>query len=122
MKKLKFLSIWIGICGLLLGIPLVVSLLFSGSNLVTSKLPIEMIAYNSLTEQESSLIVASPKDSSVKKVRVTDDIKSLIDSNYDKNIVYSVTFNHTKTDSSGDLVVFVDLDKETVVGKGFSDQ
>ena len=97
-----------------------VSITLSGCNIFESKLPIEMIAYNSLTDEESGLIMVSPKDSTVKKVKVTDDIESLIDSNYEKNKVYSVTFNHTKTDSSGNLMVFVDLDKKTVVGKGFS--
>ncbi|MCM3439770.1 hypothetical protein ACUIJN_12260 [Metabacillus halosaccharovorans] len=79
--------------------------------------PIEMVAFNSLTDQEQDLIPVSPKDSIVKKVAVSGDIESFIDDNYQKDEVYSVSFNHSQT-SSGSLVVFVDLDKKTVVGKG----
>jgi hypothetical protein len=61
----------------------------------------------------------SPKDLIVKKVTVNGDVESLIGPNYNKDKVYSVSFNHSATDSSGNLVVFVDLDKKTVVGKGF---
>ena len=84
------------------------------------EMPIEMVAFNSLTDEESALIPVSPKDSIVKKVPVNDDIKTSIDENYGKDQVYSVTFNNTETDSSGKLVVFVDLDKKTVLGKGFT--
>lgn len=72
-------------------------------------LPIEMVAFNSLTEEEKDLILVSPKDSTVEKVVVNDDIERFIESNNDKDNLYSVTFNHTKTDSSGNIVVFVDL-------------
>ncbi len=79
-----------------------------------------MVAFNSLTNEEKDLIPVSPKDSIVKKVAVNDDIESLIDNDYDKDHVYSVTFNNTETDSSGKLVVFVNLDKKIVVGKGIT--
>lgn len=93
-----------------------------GCNLIQPKdnLPIELIAFNSLTDEEKDLIPASPKDSIVEKVTVNDENKSFIDKNYDKDKVYAVTFNNTETNSSGKLTVFVDLDKETVVGKGFT--
>ena len=83
-------------------------------------LPIEMVAFNSLTEEEKDLILVSPKDSTVEKVVVNDDIEPFIESNYDKDKLYSVTFNHTETESSGNIVVFVDLDKKAIVGKAFS--
>ncbi|MGE8077443.1 hypothetical protein [Peribacillus loiseleuriae] len=90
-------------------------------NLIPSKnnLSIEMIAFNGLTDEEQDLIPVSPKDSSVEKITVNNENISLIDKDYDKDQVYSVTFNNTETDSSGKLTVFVDLDKEAVVGKGF---
>jgi hypothetical protein len=79
--------------------------------------PIEMVAFGALSDEESELIVASPKDSNVKKVSVNDEIKSVIDKNYNKEEVYAVTFNHTETISSGNLIVFIAMDKKTVVGK-----
>lgn len=93
-----------------------------GCNLIkpNENLPIEMIAFNSLTDEEQDLIPVSPKDSIVEKITVSDENKSYIDNDYDKDQVYSVTFNNTETDSSGKLTVFVDLDKEAVVGKGFT--
>lgn len=81
--------------------------------------PMEMVAFGSLKNKEKRLIPASPKDSIVKKVSVDGDIKSKIDVNYVKEEVYSVTFNHTLTDTSGNLVVYIALDKKTVVGKNF---
>lgn len=79
--------------------------------------PIEMVAYGALSDEESKLIPVSPKDSTVNKVTVNDEIKAVINKNYNKEEVYSVTFNHTETNSSGNLIVFIDLDKKTVVGK-----
>ncbi|WP_299094719.1 hypothetical protein [uncultured Metabacillus sp.] len=111
MKRLEFVPMTI-----LLFITLM------GCNLVPSenKLSIEMIAFNSLTDEEQDLVPVSPKDSIVEKISVNNENKSLIDKGYDKDQVYSVTFNNTQTDSSGTLIVFVDLDKKTVVGKGFT--
>lgn len=113
MNKLAFISIL-----------LLFAITLTGCNLFDSKkdLPIEMIAFNSLTDEEKHLIPVSPKDSIVEKVTVDGEIEALIDSNYDEEEVYSVTFNHTETDSSGNLVVFIDLDKKTVVGKDFNDK
>ena len=79
--------------------------------------PIELVAFGALSDEESELITASPKDSNVKIVSMNDEIKSVIDKNYDKEEVYSVTFNHTETITSGNLIVFIALDKKTVVGK-----
>ncbi|MGE8206992.1 hypothetical protein ACQKP0_21010 [Heyndrickxia sp. NPDC080065] len=111
MKKLVFIPILIFLFVTLMGCDLIPS---------KDKLSIEMIAFNSLTDKEKELIPVSPKDSIIEKITVKDEIKSFIDKDYDKDQVYSVTFNNTETDSSGKLTVFVDLDKETVVGKGFT--
>lgn len=98
-----------------ISILLLLIITLTGCNLFDSKndLPIEMVAFNSLTNAEKDLIPVSPKDSVVKKVSVIDN-KPLIGE------VYAVTFNNTETDSSGKLTVFIDLDKKTVVGKGFT--
>ncbi|MBS4224200.1 hypothetical protein [Lederbergia citrea] len=111
MNKLAFIPIL-----------LLLTITLTGCNLFDSKkeLPIEMIAFNSLTDEERDLIPVSPKDSIVEKITINNENKSLIDKGYDKDQVYSVTFNNIETDSSGKLTVFVDLDKETVVGKGFT--
>jgi hypothetical protein len=100
------------------------SITLTGCNFFESKsnIPIEMIAFNSLTDEEKDLIPVSPKDSIVKKVPVIGEIQSMIDKDYNNDKVYSVTFNNTETDSSGKLVVFVDLDKKSVVGKGFTNK
>ncbi|MGG3450500.1 hypothetical protein ABER98_11545 [Domibacillus aminovorans] len=116
MKKLVFISMLI-----------LLSITLAGWNLFASKndlpdLPIEMVAFNSLTDEEQDLIPVSPKDSNVEKLTVNDDIKPLIENSYIKEKVYSVTFNNSATDSSGNLVVFVDLNKKTVIGKGFSEK
>ena len=81
-------------------------------------LPIQLVASNSLTNKEESLIIASPKDSKVEKVAVDDKVEAMINKDYSKRKVYKVTFNHTATESRGNLMVFVDTDKKTVVGKG----
>lgn len=93
-----------------------------GCNKISSenKLSIEMLAFGSLTDEEQDLIPVSPKDSIVEKITVNNENRSLIDKGYDKDQVYTVTFTNTETDTSGKLTVFVDLDKETVVGKGFT--
>ncbi len=88
--------------------------------LQSSGVSMEMITYNSLTNEEKDLILVSPKDSSVEKVAVSQEIVSMIDEEYEKVEVYRVIFNNTDSNNSGKLVVFVDLDGETVVGKGFT--
>lgn len=77
-----------------------------------------MIAYNSLSDKEQELIPTSPKDSSVTREEVSTKIKSHIHSTYEQEQVYSVVFNDTETTTSGNLIVYVDLDKKIVVGKG----
>ena len=108
MKKFVFIPILI-----LLAITLI------GFNVFDSKqeVPIELVAFESLTNKEKELIPVSPKDSIVKKVTVNAEIKSKIDKNYDKEEVYAVTFRHSEAGSSGNLEVYIALDKKTVVGK-----
>lgn len=108
MKKLVYISIL-----LLLTLTVTGCQLFDNTN----ELSIEMVAFNSLTSEEKRLIPVSPKDSIVNKITVNDEIKPFLDKDYDKDEVYSITFNNTGTDSSGKLTVFIDLDRKTVVGK-----
>lgn len=108
MNKFVFIPILI-----LLAITLI------GFNVLDSKqdVPIELIAFASLTNKEKELIPVSPKDSYVKKVTVSAEIKSKIDNSYDEEEVYVVTFRHSETDTSGNLEVYIALDKKTVIGK-----
>ncbi|HZH59016.1 MAG TPA: hypothetical protein VEY70_05505 [Metabacillus sp.] len=112
MKKLMFYP-------LLMILTLV---LISCDAFTKQELSIEMVAFNSLTDEERKLIPVSPKDSTVEKVTVNDEIGSFISSDYDKDQVYSITFNNTESDSSGNLTVLIDLDKVTIVGKGFKNK
>lgn len=98
-------------------------LLIGCSSMAAEKeLPIEMIVFNSLSDTEQELIPLSPKDSLVTKQAITTEIQPKIDSNYDEEEVYSVVFNDTATTTTGNLIVFIDLDKKRVVGKGFQEQ
>lgn len=110
MKKFSFIPI------LLL---LVITII--GFNLLDSnkEVPMELVALESLTNKEKLLIPASPKDSIIKKVKVKKEIKTKLDKKYDKEEIYQVMFRNTQTESSGNLVVYIALDKKTVVGKGF---
>lgn len=85
------------------------------------ELPIELLAFNSLSDEEQELIPTSPKDSVVAKQAVSTENKSNIDSSYDEEEVYSVVFNNSATNTTGNLIVFIDLDKKNVVGKGFQE-
>ncbi|MED4456328.1 hypothetical protein [Metabacillus fastidiosus] len=111
LEKLRFMLLFIIL-------PLTLAGLFYSKN----DLPLEMVAFESLTDEEANLILVSPKDSIVEKVTVNNHIASLINKNYTKNKIYSVTFNGTETDSAGNLVVYVDLDRTDVVGKGFNEK
>ncbi|OMC72520.1 hypothetical protein BK126_06375 [Paenibacillus sp. FSL H7-0326] len=111
MKKLIFIPVLLLILS---------SLAACDLNSTHEQTPLEMVAFSSLTHEEQALIPASPKDSSVEKVRVNEENESYMNRNVDHDQVYAVIFNHTGTNTSGDLVVYVDLDKETVVGKGFT--
>ncbi|SHN18765.1 hypothetical protein [Gracilibacillus kekensis] len=118
MNKLikVLLVVTIGVCSIFILIGIVS---FSSISKTENQLPIEMIAFNSLSDEESDLIPASPKDSIVKNIPVNNEIKKSISKTYNKDKVYSVTFNHTETDTTGNLVIFVGLDKKTVVGSKY---
>lgn len=83
-----------------------------------NEVPIEMVAFGSLTEEEQQLIPVSPKDSTVQKVQVTKEIEPFIEKDYGQDELYIVTFHYKETDSE-ELSVFVGADKKTVIGKGF---
>ncbi|MRH43475.1 hypothetical protein GH741_12380 [Aquibacillus halophilus] len=82
--------------------------------------PIEMVAYNGLTKSEQDRVPVSPNDSSVNKVTVDTKLARKIGIAWKGKEVYSVKFNHTATSTSGNLIVYLDLDKKTIVGKGTS--
>ncbi|RDW15790.1 hypothetical protein CWR48_18850 [Oceanobacillus arenosus] len=121
MKKTIKLLIF-GILGVLLIFMVIGIVSLYSTSKSENQMPIEMVAFSSLTDEESALIPVSPKDSIVKQVPVNNDIKASIDKNYAKDKVYSVTFNNTETDTTGNLVVFVGLDKKTVLGKWFTSE
>ncbi|GKV55380.1 hypothetical protein NCCP2222_13270 [Sporosarcina sp. NCCP-2222] len=85
---------------------------------VKNEVPIEMVAFGSLTDEEQKLFPASPKDSTIRKVSVTEEIEPFLEKDYEQDEVYMVTFHNTETDL-GELSVFVGADKKTVIGKGF---
>src|SRR5690554_3582392 len=87
-----------------------------------NQLPIEMVAFNSLNDQEAALIPVSPKDSSVERISVDEEFIASLDQNDELDEAYSVTFHHTATNSTGNLVVYVGLDQKTVIGKGFTEE
>jgi hypothetical protein len=110
LKKFKFILI------LLLLVITIIGFNVFDSN---KEVPMELIALESLTNKEKLLIPASPKDSIVKRVKVNKDIKTKLNKKYDKEEIYQVIFRNTETDSSGNLVVYIALNKKTVVGKGY---
>ncbi|MED1862366.1 hypothetical protein P4V41_02670 [Fictibacillus nanhaiensis] len=94
--------------------------LITGCNLFKNdKLPIEMIAFNYLTNEEQKKIPVSPKDSVVKEITVSEELGQKLDKKLIGKTIYTVTFNHTEDDSSGKLVVYIAKDKKTVIGKGY---
>lgn len=102
---------------------ILLSVLLAACSPITAEetLPIEMIAFNSLSDKEQELIPTSPKDSTVTKETISAEIKSKITPTYDEKEVYSVVFNDTAINASGNIIVFVNLDKKTVIGKGFQE-
>ncbi|MCJ1907688.1 hypothetical protein [Planococcus ruber] len=92
------------------------------SGLEPPEQPILLVAYNDLTDEEESLIQLTPKDSEVEITVVDEAIKKVIDSGYTKKLLYKVTFRHTETQSAGNLVLYVDMNKEAVVGRGFDEK
>ncbi|GAA0356712.1 hypothetical protein [Bacillus horti] len=105
------------ISGILLIITLVI---FVSGCFEKAEVQIEMQAYIGLTDAERALIPVSPGDSIVAKIIVTEELTSIIGEQYVGEDVYSVTFNQTATDANGDIIVYMALDKRTVLGKGYS--
>lgn len=66
-----------------------------------------------------TLFLISAKDATVEQVPFSDEIRSLIEKTYDSNQVYAVTFNINSTYPSGNLIIYVALDKERVVDKDY---
>src|SRR5690606_35220296 len=103
---------------------LLISILFTTgcSASMNKQLSPEMVAFNSLTLEERELIMVSPKDSVLKEEKVNSVISSLIDKNYKRDIVYSVTFDTEDSDKPGKLIVFLSENKKTSLGKLFIGQ
>ncbi|WP_251041112.1 hypothetical protein [Bacillus sp. ISL-45] len=98
---------------------IILAIMVIGLDVFNSKqeVPIELVAFESLTNKEKERIPVSPKDSYVKKVTVNAEIKSEIDKNYDEKEVYAVTFRHSGADSSGNLEVYIGLEKRLLLGR-----
>lgn len=103
-----------------IGILITVCLYIAGCDLVgtSNELPLEMVAYNSLTREEQKRIPVSPKDSSVQVLSVDEKIKSYLPNSYKDDKVHAVMFNGTQGDQDGNFTVFLSKDQETVIGKG----
>ncbi|MGR3764077.1 hypothetical protein [Rossellomorea sp. NS-SX7] len=94
--------------------------ILTGCNLFKNEqLPIELIAFNSLTREEEDKIPVSPKDSVVAKVTVSEQLGKQLGDKFTGKTIYTVTFNSTEDASNGRLVVYINKDKETVIGKGY---
>ncbi|MGM0846447.1 MAG: hypothetical protein ACQEUT_15840 [Bacillota bacterium] len=92
-------------------------LLLMGGCQSTHNIPIEMAASSSLSPDEESRIPVSPKDSAVSKVKVDEELGRIVGKDYIGKTIYTVAFNGTETVFRGRLVVYIDSDKETVIGK-----
>lgn len=73
-KSIKVLIF--GILGVFLIFMIIGIVSFYSAFKIENQMQIEMVAFNSLTEEESALIPVSPKDSIVKQVPVNGDIKA----------------------------------------------
>lgn len=100
---------------------LVIGIIFiSGCNLFEpDKLSLEMVAFNSLTKEEQDKIPVSPKDSVVDEVMVSEELAEIFGDKFIGKSIYSVTFNNTEDKTNGRLVVYINKDKENVIGKGY---
>lgn len=76
----------------------------------------EMVAYNSLSQDEQRLMI-SPKDSTVQEVVVDEELGESLGKELLGNTVYAVTFHHTETADSGNLIVYLNEEKEKVLEK-----
>ncbi|WP_052302347.1 hypothetical protein [Bacillus sp. SG-1] len=103
-------------------IPALLSLLLilTGCNFLENKKPpLEMVAFNSLTSEEKNKIPVSPKDSIVDKVTADKQLGKQLGDEYVGDTLYTVTFQGTEDETNGRLVVYININKETVIGKGY---
>ncbi|MFF2482502.1 hypothetical protein [Paenibacillus sp. NPDC058071] len=83
----------------------------------TRDVPVELVAFDGLSDEEKDRIIASPKDSDIRIVSVNGPLVSLLGDTHAGKEAYEVTFHHTETVGTGPLVVYVDKDGKTVLGK-----
>ncbi|MCA1060178.1 hypothetical protein LCL96_14665 [Rossellomorea aquimaris] len=83
------------------------------------QLSIEMVAFNHLSQEEKTKIPVSPKDSDVEEVTVGKGLGKHIGEKWIGRSIYKVAFNGTEDESLGRLVVYIDKDQKTVIGKEY---
>ncbi|OXS77475.1 hypothetical protein [Domibacillus enclensis] len=66
---------------------------------------VELTAVNSLSQADQDRITVSPKDSTVQREW------------YGGEWAHKVTFHHTETESLGELIVYIGMDRETILGE-----
>lgn len=97
----------------------VIALLMSGcAEDTTTANSKEMLAYNSLSDNDQKRIEVSPKNSTVKKIDVKDALVKVIDSDYSNDKAYEVVFTDSDTKKQGNVVVYLDDDGKEVIGQG----
>ncbi|MBN8193274.1 hypothetical protein JI667_14075 [Bacillus sp. NTK074B] len=67
------------------------------------QLPIEMVAFNSLSQEKADKIPVTPKDSDVREVKVGKTLGKHLGEEWIGQSVYAVAFNHTEHESTGRL-------------------
>jgi hypothetical protein len=82
--------------------------------------PMVKIAYNFLSKNEKRQIKGDWRDAKIHKVNMNPNGSIVLKQIESGKEVYSISFPSKKL-TLGDIVIFIDLDKETVVGKGLRD-
>jgi hypothetical protein len=88
----------------------------STKNTIKDSIPIQKIAYDSLSTNEKSELIK--KEGIIEQKIVTKKIAHLTDDKYDGKKVYAVTFS-SKNQVLGDIIVYIDGATQKVVGRGF---
>lgn len=97
----------------------VIALLMSGcTEDTTTANSKEMLAYNSLSDDDQKRIEVSPTNSTVKKIDVKDALVKAIESDYAKDKAYEIVFMDSKTNKEGNVVVYLDDRGKEVIGQG----
>ncbi len=97
----------------------VIALLMSGcAEDTTTANSKEMLAYNSLSDDDQKRIEVSPTNSTVKKIDVKDALVKAIESDYAKDKAYEIVFLDSKTNKQGNVVVYLDDRGKEVIGQG----